>query len=164
MPNWKKEVARFPKTTAAAADRLERALLKRRKAELIDVIAGIARADREIMRQLQVRFELDVSSAELIAETQQAIADATDFDEREINDNVYYDYEAYATIERNFGWLIELGHLREAMALSLGLIKQGSYQVEMSDEELMTEDIEACLRVVIKALKKSHLPQNHLIA
>ena len=56
-----------------------------------------------------------------------------------------------------------MGHLREAMALSLGLMKQGSYQVEMSDEGLMTDDIEACLRVVINALKKSHLPPGDII-
>ena len=32
---------------------------------------------------------------------------------------------------------------------------QGSYLVEMSDEGLMIDAIEQCLRVVIKALKKS---------
>ena len=31
------------------------------------------------------------------------------------------------------------------MELSLELMKQGSYQVEMSDEGLMTDDIEECL-------------------
>ena len=40
------------------------------------------------------------------------------------------------------------------MELSLELMKQGSYQVEMSDEGLMTEDIEDCLNVVLKALEE----------
>jgi hypothetical protein len=43
-------------------------------------------------------------------------------------------------------------------------MKQGSYQVEMSDEGLMTQDIEDCLDVVLKALAKSGLPANEVIA
>ena len=50
------------------------------------------------------------------------------------------------------------------MELSLELMKRGSYQVEMSDEGLMTDDIEECLQVVIKALNKCDLPTNDLIA
>ena len=41
------------------------------------------------------------------------------------------------------------------MELALSLMKSGSEQVEMSDEGLMTADIEDCLRVVIKAVKSS---------
>lgn len=162
MPTRKKKVVRVPKSTAAA-DRLANALAKRTKAELIDVIVDIARADRSMMRQLQKQFDVQALPEELVAETQQAIVDATDFDERNINDNFDYDYQAYSTIERNFGRLINMGYLHEAMALSLELMKQGSYQVEMSDEGLMTDDIEACLKVVIGALKKSKLPPGDII-
>ena len=42
------------------------------------------------------RFELEAPPEELAAATRQAIADATDFDERDINRNFDYDYEAYA--------------------------------------------------------------------
>ena len=48
--------------------------------------------------------------------------------------------------------------------LSLELMDQGSYQVEMSDEGLMTDDIEACLRPVLKALHACDLPAAELIA
>ena len=65
------------------------------------------------------------------------VADATDFDERDINRNFDYDYEAYAEVKRNLSRLIDLGELRLALELSLELMKQGSYQVEMSDEGLM---------------------------
>lgn len=41
-------------------------------------------------------------------------------------------------------------------------MKQGSFQVEMSDEGLMTDDIENCLNVVIEALQKSDLPANEI--
>ena len=43
---------------------------------------------------------------ELVAATRQAIADATDFDERDINRNFDYDYEAYSEVKRNLGRLI----------------------------------------------------------
>ena len=163
MPQRKKKAARVPKTTASA-DRLARALAKLKKVELIDVIVEIARADRGIMRQLEMQFSVEAPPKELVTETRQAIVDATDFDERSINYNFDYDYKAYSTIKRDFGRLIELGHLREVMKLSLELMKQGSYQVEMSDEGLMTDDIEACLQVVIRALKKSNLPDDDVIA
>jgi len=163
MPQRKKKATIVPKTTISA-ERLARALARRRKAELIEVIVEIARADRGIMRQLEMQFIVEVPPKELVAETRQAIVDATEFDEREINYNFDYDYQAYTTVKRNFGRLIKLGHLREAMKLSLELMKQGSYQVEMSDEGMMTDDIEACLQVVISALKKSHLPDDDVIA
>ena len=50
------------------------------------------------------------------------------------------------------------------MPLALELMKQGSYQVEMSDEGLMTEDIEDCLKVVLEALRKCDLPATEVIA
>ena len=51
-----------------------------------------------------------------------------------------------------------------AMQLALELMKQGSYQVEMSDEGMMTEDIEDCLSVLLKALQKCNLPAAEVLA
>ena len=121
-------------------------------------------ADRGILRQLTARFDVAAAPDELVAATRQAIADATDFDERDINRNFDYDYEAYREVKRNLGRLIDSGQLRLAMQLSLELMKQGSYQVEMSDEGMMTEDIEDCLSVVLKTLKKCDLPADEVIA
>ena len=56
----------------------------------------------------------------------QAIADATDFDERDINRNFAYDHAAYGEVKRNLSRLIDLGQLRLAMELSLELMKEGS--------------------------------------
>ena len=50
------------------------------------------------------------------------------------------------------------------MRLALELMKRGSCQVEMSDEGLMTQDIEDCLDVVLKALEKCDLPATEVIA
>ena len=99
-----------------------------RLAELLDVIVRIARADRSILRQLEMQVGVEAPPQELIAATRQAIADATEFDERESNYNFDYDDQAYSTVKRNFRRLVELGHLRDAMELSLELISDGSYQ------------------------------------
>ena len=104
------------------------------------------------------------ASAELVTATRQAIADATDFDERDINRNFDYDHKAYAEVKRNLGRLIDSGQVRLAMQLALELMKQGSYQVEMSDEGMMIDDIEDCLSVVVDPLKKCALPTKDIIA
>lgn len=49
------------------------------------------------------------------------------------------------------------------MTLALELMKRGSYQVEMSDEGLMTGEIETCLSEVIVALKTSDLPASEVL-
>jgi hypothetical protein len=149
--------------STTAVERLRKALVKGRKEELVDVLVEFAREDHKLLRRLDARFELGTPPQELVAATRQAIAAATDFDEREINYNFDYDYEAYAEVKRNLGRLIEPGHLRQAMELSLELMKQGSYQVEMSDEGLMTSDIEECFSVVVEALKKRDLPSGDVI-
>jgi len=99
MPKRKVKARGVPKTSSAI-DRLERALSKHKKAELINVIVESARADRSILRQLELQFGMEAPPKELIAATRQAIVDATDFDEREINYNFDYDYEAYRTVKR----------------------------------------------------------------
>jgi hypothetical protein len=86
------------------------------------------------------------------------------FDERGRNRNFDYDSEAYGEVKRNLGRLIDAGQWRLALQLALELMKQGSYQVEMSDEGLMTEDIEDCLRVVFQALPKWDLPADEVLA
>ena len=153
--------SRKPPVPTAA---LRQALARRKKAELVDVLVELAQADRGLLRQLTARFDVATAPDELVAATRQAIADATDFDERDINRNFAYDDEAYGEVKRNLGRLIDAGQLRLAMELSLELMKQGSDQVEMSDEGLMTEDIEDGLNVVLKALEKSDLAAAEVIA
>jgi hypothetical protein len=143
---------------------LRKTLAKRRKDELIDILVTIAREDRAVLRRLTAHFELQTPPKELLAATRQAIADATAFDERDINHNFSYDDEAYRQVQQNLHRLIELGQLRPVMELSLELMNQGSYQVEMSDEGLMADDIEACFRTVLKALRKCDLPAAEVIA
>lgn len=162
MPRRKPKKAVSKSKQPDAAMKLREALSRRTKAELIDALLELARSDRGVLRQLAIRFEAPAASDELGAATRQAIADATDFDERDVNRNFDYDYDAYEEIKRNLACLIESGQLRLAMDLSLELMKQGSYQVEMSDEGLMTADIEDCLSVVIKAFADCQLPADEI--
>ncbi len=128
---------------------LRQALLRRKKSELVEIVMELVQADRKLQRQLRVEFQVVPAPDELIAATQQAIADATAFDRREIGRNFSYDYAAYEEVRRNLGLLVGSGQLRPAMSLALELMERGSHQVEMSDEGLMTEDIESGLAVVI---------------
>jgi uncharacterized Zn finger protein len=143
---------------------LRHALTRTKKADLVEVLLELAQADRGVLRQLTARLDVAVSNGELAAATRQAIADATAFDKRDINRNFAHDYEAYGEVKRNLGRLIDAGQLPVAMQLALDLMGQGSYQVEMSDEGLMTHDIEGCLDVVLKALAKCDLPAVEVIA
>lgn len=146
------------------APRLRKALAKRTKDQLVEILVELASKDRQILRRLTERIDLEASPQELAAATRHAIADATDFDERDINRNFDYDDEAYGEVKRNLARLVDQGELRLAMDLSLELMKQGSCRVEMSDEGLMTQDIEECLAVVTQALKKCDLPPAEVIA
>jgi hypothetical protein len=130
----------------------------------VDLVLEMACQDRAVFRQLNSRFDVAAAPDELLTATRQAIVDATDFDERDINRNFAYDYEAYGEIKRNLDRLIQARQLPLAMQLSLELMQAGSRQVEMSDEGLMTADIEDCLSVVIKALHKGQLPAQQVIA
>jgi hypothetical protein len=75
-----------------------------------------------------------------------------------------YDYEAYAEVKRNLGRLIASRQLRLALQLAPELMKRGTYQVEMRDEGLMTEDIDSGLSVVIEAVAIYDLPSEEALA
>lgn len=143
--------------------KLRKAFTGLKKTELVEALLDLALQDRKVLRHLKARFDVAAAPDELVAATRKAIADATDFDSREINQNFDYDYEAYEEVKRNLSRLIASGKLRSAMQLALELMKKGSHQVEMSDEGLMTDDIEDCLSVVLKELNKGNLPAEEII-
>ncbi len=132
---------------------IEKALCKQTKADLLQIILRIARdhsvVARELERQLAVEKPVDL----LVADVSSAIDRATDFDERMMNDNFDVDWQAYEDVHVGLTQLVGLGHLEDAKSLALKLMKDGSYQVECSDEGLMTDDISDCLRPVIRAVE-----------
>ena len=73
--------------TADVSQRLRKALAKLTKNELVDALVELAGDDRNVLRRLDARFDLAAPPKELVAATRQAIADATDFDERDMNRN-----------------------------------------------------------------------------
>jgi hypothetical protein len=164
MPKRKPKKSTSTRKRTDTTAGLRKALTARSKAELVSVLLELAQVDRKVLRQLTARFGVTPAPTELIAATRRAIGDATDFDERDMNTNFDYDYEAYEEVKRNLGRLIASGQLQQAMQLSLELMKDGSYQVEMSDEGLMTHDIEDCLSVVLEAVKKCDLPKAEVVA
>ena len=84
MPQRRKKTVPIPKTKVTT-DRLKATLAKCKKTELVDVSIQMAKGTRAIQRQLESQFGAQAPPEELIAATRVAIADATDFDEREIN-------------------------------------------------------------------------------
>lgn len=142
---------------------LRTALTQYKKAELVDLLLELAQVDGRVRRQLTAWIDVSATPDELVAATRQAIADATAFDPRDINRNFDYDDAAYSEVKRNLGRLIDAGYIRLAMELSLELMTYGSEQVDMSDEGLMTEDIEDCLHVVFQALEHCNLPMDEVL-
>jgi len=153
----KKSVKRTVKKIDVA-HRLRKSMANRTKDQLIDALVELAKHNDKARRQLEARFEVEAPPDELVAATRHAIAQATDYDDRSINYNFDYDDAAYDEVKRNLAYLVSLGQLRRAMELSLELMKAGSRQVAMSDEGLMSDDIEECLEAVLKALRTSELP------
>lgn len=97
--------SRVRQQSVDSATELRKALTRRSKAELVSVLLE-PQDDRGILRELGARFDVAPASAVLVAATRRAIADATDFDEREINCNFDYDYQAYEEVKRNLTCLI----------------------------------------------------------
>jgi len=120
---------------------------------LIKIILKLAKGNFTLTRALEAELNVNKSVELLISDVESAICRATDFDDRDINHNFDYDYDAYEDVEKGFRQLIKKGCLEEVKKLAIRLMKDGSYQVECSDEGMMTEDIEACLKPVIRAVK-----------
>jgi hypothetical protein len=132
---------------------IEKELHKRTKAELVAMILAIAKEHAVFARELEDRLTIEKPVNLLVADVSSAIDRATDFDERMMNHNFDVDWQAYASVQKGLSLLVELGHLADAKSLALKLMKNGSYQVECSDEGLMADDISRCLKPVIRAVK-----------
>lgn len=150
-------MSRRPKNTASRK-RLRAALTKKTKTELVEWLCDAAAAHREVRQGLEADLGIVLPVRELVRDTERAILEATAFELGEEGHNFDYDWEAYKRVETNFSKLMAKGKLKQVMDLALSLMKQGSYQVECSDEGLMSSDIEHCLAPVIKAVGRSTLP------
>jgi len=132
---------------------IDRELRKRTKTDLVAMILAIAKEHATVARELEALLNIEKPANLLVADVSSAIDRATDFDERLMNRNFDVDWRAYAEVRKGLSLLVERGHLADAKALALKLMKGGSYQVECSDEGLMTHDISECLKPVVQAVK-----------
>jgi hypothetical protein len=132
---------------------IQEALRKRTKTELIEIVMKVAKMHATVARELEGQLRIEKPVDLLVADVSSAIDRATYFDEREINYNFDVDWQAYEETRKGLQKLVGLGCLEDAKLLALKLMKDGSYQVECSDEGLMTDVIEDCLRPVIRAVK-----------
>ena len=138
-------------------DLLRKALGRLTKPKLTELFIRLAQNDRGLQRTLEAELNIEGPASDLDESTRQAILDATKVDTRRLNYNFEYDYKAYEAIAKNFKRMVAAGLWEQVMNHSVELMHKGSYQVECSDEGLMTEDIEECLLPVIRAVGKSGL-------
>lgn len=141
---------------SAKSDRfslIEKELRQRTKAKLVAMILAMAKEHAVVARELEDRLTIEKPVDLLVADVSSAIDRATDFDERMMNHNFDVDWQAYADVQKGLSLLVDLGRLAEAKSLALKLMKDGSYQVECSDEGLMTDAISQCLKPVIRGVK-----------
>ena len=62
-------------------------------------------------------------------------------------------WQAYADVRKGLSLLLELGYFSDAKSLAIKLMIDGSFQVECSDEGLMTDDTSECLKPVARAVR-----------
>jgi hypothetical protein len=159
IPPSDEEMERMRKArkTAEQFDRnrielLRKALKRTKKAELVDIILRVAQAEKANEWVLENEIRLDKPVDLLVHDIASAVDIATKVDKRRLNYNFDYDWRAYAAVRRGLSELIQKDAIEEAKNLALKLINKGSYQMECSDEGLMQEEIEDCLRPVIDAV------------
>lgn len=131
---------------------IDRELCKWTKADLIVMILAIAGEHDVVARELEDRLKIEKPVDLLVADITVAIERATAFDKRRMNYNFDVDWRAYDDVRKGLSRLVERGHLAEAKLLALKLMKDGSDQVECSDEGLRTDVICECLKPVIRAV------------
>jgi hypothetical protein len=137
-------------------EELLRARLKKmKKLDLVELTLCVAQEGKAYEWMLEQEVGLDKPVDLLVHDVEVAIDLATRVDERRLNYNFAYDSRAYDAVCRGLSQLIHKGGLEEAKALALKLMEKGSFQIECSDEGLMQEEIEDCLRPVIAAVAKS---------
>jgi hypothetical protein len=159
IPPTAEELERMQQAEEAARqldqDRLNslRVALKRRTiVEIIELVLRLAGEEKSCTWALERVLGLDKPIALIVHDVEVAIKLATKVDELQLNHNFDYDWQAYEAIQVGLVQLIEKNALDEAKALALKLMCAGSYQIECSDEGLMREEIEGCLRPVIAAV------------
>jgi hypothetical protein len=131
---------------------LRTALKKLKKTDLVEVTLRVAQESKPCEWKLEQELLLDKPISLLVHDIEFAIDIATKVDKRRLNHNFAYDWRAYEAVRRGLSQLVQIDGIEEAKALAVKLIEKGSYQIDCSDEGLMQDQIENCLRRVIAAV------------
>jgi len=134
---------------------LRAALNKMKKADLVELTLRIAEEGKPSEWLLEREVGLDKPVHLLVNDVAVAIDIATRVDEQQLNRNFEFDWRAYDAVQRGLSQLVQREKVEEAKTLALKLMQKGSYQIECSDEGLMQEEIENCLRPVISVAAAS---------
>lgn len=148
-----RRVVRPGNGTEQSADRLTNVLKRMTKAQLVAVLADVIQRWPDVGHHLMIKVDTQQPARELVDDIRASLNKATYVPKHEINHNFSFDYGAYKRVGKGLKKLIDRGLLSEAMELALEVMRQGSYQVEMSDEGLMSDEVVDCVRVVYDALQ-----------
>lgn len=155
LQRWRKASEAAKQCDVEREELLRAALKKMKKADLVELTLRIAQEGKPNEWLLEREVGLDKPVGLLVNDVEVAIDIATKVDEHRLNYNFEYDWRAYEAIQRGLSQLVQKGKIEEAKALALKLMQKGSYQIECSDEGLMREEVENCLRPVISAAAAS---------
>lgn len=149
---WEEEAEAKRAFDAQRSELIETSLRKLKKQELIDLLMTLDTFDPSV--RWSIEKELNVlKPVDLVAhDLRHAIEIATRVDERRLNHNFDYSWQAYEEIGRGFEMLVAQNQIEIAKEISVEFMEKASYQVECSDEGLMTDEIETCLEPVIQAV------------
>ncbi len=132
---------------------IEAALRKLKKDELVDLLMSLDTYDPSVRWSIEAELQV-LKPVDLVAhDLRHAIDIATRVDERRLNDNFDCSWQAYEEIARALEMLVKQGAMESAKEIAIEFMGKASYQVECSDEGMMVEEVETCLKPVIRAVK-----------
>ena len=155
LQRWQREKEVAARFENLREELLRKALKKVKKADLVEMTLRAAKHNKETEWLLEKKFGLEKPVDLIVHDICVAIDRATKVNKWELNYNFSFDWDAYDAVRHGLSELIRKDAIAEAKRLALDLMRKGSYQIECSDEGLMQDQIEACLRVVIEAVKES---------
>lgn len=150
---WEEEAEAKQQFDAQRSELIDKALRKLKKDELIELLMQLDMNDPSVRWSIEAELELRKPTDLIVYDLRRAIEMATKVDQRRLNRNFDYSWQAYEEVGRGFKLLLSQGEVGIAKELAVEFIHKASYQVECSDEGLMVEEIEACLGPVIEAVK-----------
>lgn len=130
------------------------------KAQLVDLIEGLAASHTDVRQTLQDRVDLARGAAStLIQGIHRELARFDDQPRRRgrWDDDYEADSTNFSRVRQRLEALLAQGHADEVVAVGKEILETGSRQIELSDEGEGSEEVRDCLEVVYRALPRSSL-------